>query len=77
MKLATTPEEQRLWMEQWRHAAIALDEVKQDKLANLTDEAAWRQTESLLSIPNPWRDPKRVSGLVEQQAVFHRHRKQP
>jgi hypothetical protein len=38
MKIATTPEEQRQWMRQWREAAIYMDEVKRDELANMTDE---------------------------------------
>ena len=37
MKLATTADEQRRWIEQWREAAIALDEVRRDELSNLTD----------------------------------------
>jgi hypothetical protein len=75
MKLATTPEEQRQWMEQWRSAAIALDEVKRNELANLTEADAWHKTERVLSMPKPWRRPGRMSGLVEQQAWFQLWRK--
>ena len=71
MKLATTPEEQRLWMEQWRNAAVALDEVKRRELMDLNEETAWRRTEALLSLPKPWRQPSLECGLVEQQAWFH------
>lgn len=74
MKLATTPEEQRQWMEQWRRAAIALDEVKRDELANLTEAKAWQQIDALCSLPDAWRDPNRVCGLIEQQAIFRRAR---
>ena len=74
MKLATTPEEQRRWMEQWRSAAVALEEVKRMELMELTEEEAWRRTEALLSLPKPWRRPDAECGLVEQQAWFHKKR---
>jgi hypothetical protein len=74
MKLATTPEEQRQWMEQWRFAAIALDELKRDELRNLTDEEAWRKTERLLELAPFYRRRTRSSGLVKQQAWFLRLR---
>jgi len=70
VKLATTPEEQRLWMQQWRDAAIALDEVRRDELANLTEEQARRGIRMLLEIPGGWRNPSQLSGLIEQQALF-------
>jgi hypothetical protein len=35
MKFATTPEEQRQWMQQWRETAVFLDEIKRDELANM------------------------------------------
>jgi len=75
MKLATTPEEQRQSMEQWRSAAIALDEVKRDELANLTEEEAWVQIERVCGVPDMWRNPNDVCGLIEQQAIFRRGRK--
>jgi hypothetical protein len=75
MKLATTPEEQRRWMEQWREAAIALDEVRRDELANLTDEEAWRQTDALLELADHYREESLSSGLVDQQLWFHLRRK--
>ncbi len=66
------PEADRRWVEQWRHTAVALDEVKRDELANLTEAQAWRQTEDLLTLPGIWRDPDAVCGLIEQQALFQR-----
>ena len=76
MKLATTPEQEqeRRWMAQWREAAITLDEVKRYDLANLSDEEAWRSIQDLQSIPDVWRDPKAVCGLIEQQAFFAKAR---
>ncbi|HTA30550.1 MAG TPA: hypothetical protein VK731_08685 [Candidatus Cybelea sp.] len=75
MKLATTPEEQRQWMQQWREAAIYMDEVKRDELANMTDEDGWRAIESIQSVGNGWRNPAAVCGLIEQQALFVKLRK--
>jgi hypothetical protein len=75
MKLATTTEEERRWVQQWRETAIFLDEVKRDDLANLTAEEAWRTIESLQSIKDGWRDPNAVCGLIEQQALFAKLRK--
>ncbi len=72
MKLATTPREQRQWMRQWREAAIFLDEVKRDELANLTGRGAWRQIDGLLSLAPYYRRLSRTSGLVKQQACFHK-----
>ena len=75
MKLATTTEEQRQWMLQWRETAIFLDEVKRDELANMTAEESWCAIESLQSIKNAWRNPDAVCGLIEQQALFAKLRK--
>ena len=72
MKMATTPADQKRWMAQWREAAIALDEVKRDELANLTERDAWRQIEALLSLAPHYRRLSRTSGLVKQQAWFHK-----
>ena len=63
------------WLQQWRAAGPALEEVRERELGDLTDEQALAATEALLSIestmPLP---PDRLgtSGLVAQQALFHR-----
>jgi hypothetical protein len=75
MKLATTPKEMRQWMKQWREAAVFLDEVKRDELANMTAEEGWRAIEHIQSIRDGWRDPAAVCGLIEQQALFAKLRK--
>ena len=72
MKLATTHEERQRWVRQWGEAASALDSVRREELARLSDAEAWRQTEDLLSLPELWRDPDRVCGLIDQQAWFAR-----
>jgi hypothetical protein len=76
MKMATTPAEQRRWMRQWREAAIALDEVRRDELANLTPQDARRQIKSVLGYSGGWRNPHEPCGLMEQQAFFQRQRGQ-
>jgi hypothetical protein len=76
MKMATTPEEQRQWMRQRREAAVYLDEVKRDELANMTSEEGWRAIESLLSLAPHYRRLSRTSGLVKQQAWFHKRKRQ-
>jgi len=70
--MATTAAEKRRWMQQWREAAIFLDEVKRDELANLTAHDAWRQTDGLLSLAPHYRRLSRTSGLVKQQTWFHK-----
>ena len=72
MKRATTLERNRQWVQQWRETAIFLDEVKRDELANLTERDAWRQIEGLLSLAPGYRRLSRTSGLVKQQAWFHK-----
>jgi hypothetical protein len=74
MKLATTPEEQRRWMEQWRRTAVALKEMKRYELQTLTEEEAWEQIEAIQSVPEIWRDPQKPVGLVAQQAFFRKLR---
>jgi hypothetical protein len=72
MKVAHPTEEERQWMRQWREAAIFLDEVKRDELANMTPDQAWRSTERLLGLAPYYRRRTRTSGLVKQQAMFHK-----
>jgi hypothetical protein len=74
MKLATTPEEQRQWMQQWRKTAVFLDEMRRYELSQLTEEQARRDIHAVLSLPVTWRDPHAECGLVEQQAIFHGRR---
>ena len=78
VKLATSPEEQRAWMDQWRSAAIALEEVKREDLQAMTEEQACAMSNMLLSMgpfPESGRVLSNTSGLVEQQRIFMRARK--
>jgi hypothetical protein len=72
IKLATTPEEMRRWAAQWRETGIALEEVKRDELANLTEEQALKASDMLLDLAHRYQRRSRTSGLVRQQARFHR-----
>jgi hypothetical protein len=65
----------KAWMAQWRDAAAALAEQRTRELRALTDENARAAIAALLdlgaSLPiAPERE--RTSGLVIQQALFHR-----
>jgi len=69
--------EQLAWLEQWRRAAVELEEVHRRELRALSDGAALAAAENLLSLPaalmaSPAR--RATSGLVEQQAILHRSR---
>jgi hypothetical protein len=75
MKPATTREQNRQWVEQWRETAIFLDEVKRDELANMTEEEGWRAMEAVLSLAPHYRRLSRTSGLVKQQAWFHKRKR--
>lgn len=63
------------WMRQWKGAGPALLEVRRREVRNLPDAEALEAAEDLLSMadcsPVP---PERLvsSGLVAQQALFHR-----
>ena len=67
----------RAWMAQWRSVAVALAEQRICELRALTEEDARAGTLALLdlgaSLPiSPERE--KTSGLVTQQALFHRKR---
>ncbi|NNJ11759.1 hypothetical protein EKD04_015595 [Chloroflexales bacterium ZM16-3] len=70
------PHQQQQWMRHWLHAALALAEVRQQELAQMSDVAALAAVERVLT-PGVARDPLRThasSGLVEQQRLFQRSR---
>lgn len=64
-------------MRQWRRAAVALEEQHRRELRALTEQEALAASDALLSLVlllpgDPSR--RRSSGLVRQQALFHRRR---
>ncbi len=66
---------QREWLRQWSDAGAALAAKHREALLHLSDERALAATESLLALVTTLTlSPRRRhwSGLVEQQALFHR-----
>jgi hypothetical protein len=66
---------QRAWMEQWRTAAAALEDQRRHELRSLSDAAALAASDAVLAVAAVVPiDPDRLtaSGLVRQQALFHR-----
>lgn len=66
---------QQVWIEQWRGATVALAEQHRRELTDLTSDQALAASEALLDcvafLPiGP--DRLATSGLVHQQALFHR-----
>ena len=65
----------RAWMAQWRAAAVALAEQRVRELRALTEEDARAAIVALLdlgaSLPVS-SEREKTSGLVTQQALFHR-----
>jgi hypothetical protein len=75
MKTRTPTEQEKRLMQQWRVAAAELPKIKRQELRAMTNEQALRATNRLLSLvgrlrPTPRR--RAYSGLVQQQALFHR-----
>jgi hypothetical protein len=65
------------WLEQWRSAGPELEQQRARDLQLMTEDQARAATRDLLDLaertpipPNRWR----WSGLVTQQALFHRRR---
>jgi len=66
---------QREWLKQWNDAGLALAALRREELLHLSDERALAASEALLSlVTTVTLSPRRHhwSGLVEQQALFHR-----
>jgi hypothetical protein len=68
---------QREWLRQWNEAGPALAAQRLEDLRHLSDDRALAASEALLSLVRTVTlNPRRLrwSGLVEQQALFHRRR---
>ncbi len=68
---------ERRWVLQWIETGKLLDEIHRRELREMTEEQARAASEALLEIgaSHPLPEHRRVSsGLVEQQALFHRRR---
>ncbi len=64
--------DKRQWQSEYRATCEMLETVRARELAALTDEDVLRIIQSLSVAEKPWRDREDWSGLVEQQAIFHR-----
>jgi hypothetical protein len=69
------PRDKKQWQAQYRATVEALETIRARELANMTEEQALRQINSLSTAEPPWRERPDWSGLVEQQALFHRRKK--
>ena len=67
-----TKEQYRQYVERWRVAGEALENERYRELNEMTDAEALRISRMLLSMPPGWRADPEWSGLIEQQALFHR-----
>ena len=65
------------WLAAYRATSEALERIAARELAGMTNEEALRRIASLTVIGAPWRERPGWSGLVEQQAIFHRRRRRP
>jgi hypothetical protein len=65
--------QQRAWMLQWRNAASALARVRAAELAGTDSRVVAEQLDDA-TVAAIRRGPKGLSGLVEQQRIFHRQR---
>ena len=74
-----SPEDQQLWLRQWKYAEKELAEQKRKDLRKLSSEQALAMSEILLSAAGDYRDSERIehSGLVEQQRVFQKFFSKP
>jgi hypothetical protein len=73
--VASGVETERKWLRQWESARSALAEQRKRELRALSDMAALASSEALLSLAVTVpldRFRRNHSGLVEQQALFHR-----
>ncbi len=69
------PQDKEKWRTEYRATVEALERIRLRELAAMTEEEGLRRLASLGNIENPWRERSDWSGLVEQQAIFHRRRK--
>lgn len=70
-----TDDEAREYVERWKKAGPALEKIRREELRNLSHEACQRQVQSLLSIGIANQQPRRTSGLIEQQRIFQKARR--
>lgn len=75
LNMVLSRREQREWLRQWQGAGPALAEQRKRELREISESQALSASEALLSLATmvPLAPSRRThSGLVEQQALFHR-----
>jgi hypothetical protein len=68
------PHDKAAWRANYLATSEALARIWTAELAAMTDEEALRRIKALVTPGTPWRERPDWSGLVEQQALFHRRR---
>ena len=63
------------WLKTYRETSEILETIRTREIAALTDQEALRCIRALVVAEKPWRQRPDWSGLVEQQALFHRRDK--
>lgn len=66
--------DQEAWRQRYRAANDELARIWARELAAMSERDARRRMEALVVAEPPWRERRDWSGLVEQQAIFHRRR---
>ena len=66
------PHEKEEWRAAYAARMEALERVRAQELAGMTDERAREIMALLVAAETPWRETREWSGLVEQQAIFRR-----
>lgn len=62
----------RRWLENWRRVGPLLEDERRQRVAALTDDGAWRESQGLLQGWEPGMTGDAGEGLRLQQAVFGR-----
>lgn len=68
---------ERRWVKQWIETGKLLDEIRRRELREMTEAQACAASEAVLDLAGNFPLPARRlgwSGLIEQQALFHRRR---
>lgn len=67
----------RRWLEHWKVAGPALEAERWRRVAALTDDEAWRETQDLLLMWEPAMEGDNGEELLLHQRVFARMRRPP
>ncbi len=62
----------RQWLDNWRRIGPLLEDERRQRVAALTDDDAWRESQGLLQGWEPGMTGDAGEGLLLQQAAFRR-----